>query len=948
MSGNLGSLSVDMLLNTVQWTAGLSKVEQQAKAFEKSLDRSFNKITDSVNSSIKSFAGLATAALGIREIVTATAEAEASTARMEFAVGKLAATSELTTEKLNALADSISATTQFDDESVKDAAANILRFGDFSEEVFTRLIKVSADYAAQMKTDLPGAADTLAKAMASPAQGMERLQRQIGYINESTKSYIKSLDESGQTIAAQNELLKLLEASYGGAAEKMNGTLAGALANSKKGFSDLAEAIGNISVINDTLKSFFDFLVKSLRDLTEIINKGEVQNFFLFLLGFRKELSKPVGEQGFIGKDTGKKTAAEMKQAEDAAKKWATEYEAQQQRALKVLDENVKKRVKKYEDENKAIFEIERKANSAEERNTQAEMAYRARWAQVKENMAERETQTVLKELNLQAEAQKAHFDWLEAQTKEQADLLEKQWGGFYKGIESSMRDAFDSMFDKNVDGWEGMLNTMKNAFKRILMDYVWQALAKPLVMNLMTQMPGGLGQFATSQIAGMGGGGGGFDITSILGLGGGGGLASSIGSMIGGEFGAGMMGMQLAGPTSLLGGAGSMLATAMPYLGLALGAISLISGLKKPSEPVAALAFGRTAAGYEDQAMMDTAFGSFGFADERTQYFGGEVGMQTTAVIGNLLNAVASTISDESVIQAISTRLASHDFAGMKGKDLLQSDLPDMLKEVFGVVFEDLSPAWLEKITSFEGDAEAFVEMIQGFVTLASISADVDWEAMVEAASPKTAMEKYQLLSGSFQELVANADDSTESINALASGVSTFEQATIAMVLAIDAAAEAIHTAFMDTSERITRDLLNPEQLYERIQSQTDALYEQLATETDPAAIQQLAEQINSNINEAWGMLDEDQQSALGEAYLERIAALDALVAEKMQALRDVVIEDADTVIESVADRLDVLFGRAADTADINQQAANTNLQAAQTPVRVVVDVPANAVNGG
>jgi len=417
---------------------------------------------------------------------------------------------------------------------------------------------------------------------------------------------------------------------------------------------------------------------------------------------------------------------------------------------------------------------------------------------------------------------------------------------------------------------------------------------------------------------------------------------------IIGGEFGAGMMGTQLAGTVGAMGSLGSMAATAIPYIGWAMAAISIIKGLKKPSEPIAGMAFGRDISGYEDRAMQQTAFGTFGFADERTQYFGGEVGMQATAVIGNLLDAVAATITDDSVIQSISARLASTDFGQMRGTNLLESDLPTMLKQVFGVVFEDLSPAWLEKIQEFEGDAEAFVEMIQGFVTLASISADVDWEAMVEAASPKTAMEKYQLLSGSFQELVANADDSTESINALASGVNVFEQATIAMVLAIDAAAEAIHTAFMDTSERITRDLLNPEQLYERIQAQTDALYEQLATETDPAAIQQLAEQINSNINEAWGMLDEDQQSALGEAYLERIAALDALVAEKMQALRDVVIEDADTVIESVADRLDVLFADAAVTAATNKLAADTNLQAAQTPVQVVVDVPDYAVNGG
>jgi hypothetical protein len=68
-SGGLGSLSVDLLLQTADWVSGLTKAEHQAQKSADALEAKFNKMTDSVGSSLKGMvAGLA-AAFAVDRIV---------------------------------------------------------------------------------------------------------------------------------------------------------------------------------------------------------------------------------------------------------------------------------------------------------------------------------------------------------------------------------------------------------------------------------------------------------------------------------------------------------------------------------------------------------------------------------------------------------------------------------------------------------------------------------------------------------------------------------------------------------------------------------------------------------------------------------------------------------------------------------------------------------------
>ena len=52
-SGGLGALSVDLLLETLQWQSGLSKAEYQAQKFADAIEGKFNKMADIAGSALK-------------------------------------------------------------------------------------------------------------------------------------------------------------------------------------------------------------------------------------------------------------------------------------------------------------------------------------------------------------------------------------------------------------------------------------------------------------------------------------------------------------------------------------------------------------------------------------------------------------------------------------------------------------------------------------------------------------------------------------------------------------------------------------------------------------------------------------------------------------------------------------------------------------------------------
>lgn len=74
------------------------------------------------------------------------------------------------------------------------------------------------------------------------------------------------------------------------------------------------------------------------------------------------------------------------------------------------------------------------------------------------------------------------------------ADLAKKseaEWKKVVDGLEKQFHDGFNKIFEKGVGGWKAMVDTFKSLFKNTVIDYIYQQLAKPFILNVIASVAG-------------------------------------------------------------------------------------------------------------------------------------------------------------------------------------------------------------------------------------------------------------------------------------------------------------------------------------------------------------------------------------------------------------------------------------------------------------------------
>lgn len=203
----------------------------------------------------------------------------------------------------------------------------------------------------------------------------------------------------------------------------------------------------------------------------------------------------------------------------------------------------------------------------------------------------------------------------------------------------------------------------------------------------------------------------------------------------------------------------------------------------------------------------------------------------------------------------------------------------------------------------------------------------------------------------------------------------------------ALNDASKAISTTLEDSIKAMERDTMSDSQLAASIEEEIQTLVDELPTLTDPAAIQAHVEKINSLTNEMWNMLPDEQKArkltefttflsdvndvaqelltGMGSDMLEA-AGIDTEGVESIEEMMKSVISTYTTQLETlnttamttldgildgiskkqteVNDELGVLLLGTAERQEAaaakQEAAADKNLQAANTPVEVVVTV--------
>lgn len=888
--------------------------------------------------------------------------------RTETVLRATGGAAQRTAAQIDALSQSMARSTFFDNNEIKNAAAQLATFGDIAGEAFDRTLKAGANLAALFGGDLASRTMQVAKALTEPATSLSSLERVIGKLEPALRKQIQQFAEMGNVAGAQKLILDELDKRTGNVAETIKTGMVGALDDLTKSWRDLLGEIGKGGGEDGLGVKFLKSVAEQLRGLKNFIETGDW--YVRYIAIFNPTLASMIGNQ--MAQERGQNAASgTIKPAAGST----FSLEDQDARAIAVAIANAKK----YAAERKKILEdwlaAELKGREiledADRRGAQAQLDLDRKTAEESDRILKDRLAAELKAQEIEDQARQ-----LGAERQLQWDREEAaRWAGFIGGIEG----AFRAMWDAFAEGGANAAEVARSMLKRILFDWLYQAFARPIVLNIVAAGAGmlgmsGLANAATGTAGNLGGSLLGTSLTSMLGSEG---LAGTIGSWIGGSFGAGMMGTQLAGGAGLLGSAGSMLATAMPWL-LPIAAITAFSGLfgkgggpkgggsffgnysgagsflgnipvpgtdngrfytPNDADSVLAQLGGTTAQGYFAalQRFGGSSGGpvSFGLGYDTDPRGSASNRISSSVVIGGrqVFGSTARDIGrDESQIGPQLQLEASRALLAA----LQASELPASIAAIFKTV--DAASATQEEIDKVLKLAEAF----QGLTdTLKAIDLDT-----ILGDASKGPVERFREQGEALLELAGNTTMSTDSLNQLTAATAAYRESAVELVLAFESAKQSIDAMFAETRRNIQMAGLDDQGKYNFYQDEANRLFAQIQTATSPEEIERLSALINRDINAAFGLLSPEQQRAMQQDFLNRLDATNRTIQERLRALQEQAVKDTNEALDKISKMMEKLAADQQAAATNQVSAANTQLAAASKPLRVDVNVSDSRVN--
>lgn len=152
-------------------------------------------------------------------------------------------------DSLKAYSSELQNYTGISDEAISNTERLLLSATDLTKDGLIRATNACADLSKAMGTDITGSAQTLAIALASPAEGLSRLRRSGILFTDEEEALIKKLEESGDVLKAQDIMLSKIEERYGGIAKAIGDTPIGTLDKIKETWGDIKENLGE-SILN--------------------------------------------------------------------------------------------------------------------------------------------------------------------------------------------------------------------------------------------------------------------------------------------------------------------------------------------------------------------------------------------------------------------------------------------------------------------------------------------------------------------------------------------------------------------------------------------------------------------------------------------------------------------------------------------------------------------------
>lgn len=195
---------------------------------------------------------------------------------LQVALNGIGAGSGATVDSLNRIADTAAVSSDLSARSARAMAGAFAASGKITADQFQDLISTTRLLSKAFDTDLMETTTEVAEAMADPARGADALNQKLGFLDDRTRQYIRSLQESGDRTRAQQVLHENFRRSVEGLSNDVN-ILAKAWKDVKEAASDAWDALGrgaNRFLGGGTTQELLDQARQELEALRKQRNSG--------------------------------------------------------------------------------------------------------------------------------------------------------------------------------------------------------------------------------------------------------------------------------------------------------------------------------------------------------------------------------------------------------------------------------------------------------------------------------------------------------------------------------------------------------------------------------------------------------------------------------------------------------------------------------------------------
>lgn len=206
-----------------------------------------------------------------------------------------------TLKELQSVADQLGKQTLFDEEDFTQGFKLLTSFQEIGVASYQRVATAAADLSQVTGADLNSSLLQLSKALQDPVKGLTALSRSGTTFTEQQKTQIKTLVESGNTLQAQEVILKEIEKQYGNAATAAGSAgFAGAMDTLGETFRDFQAAVAEqaepaVTTFVNALSGVFENLSKVNPEFLEAVGTlGKIAVSLGIVVGAYKTLKTAI------------------------------------------------------------------------------------------------------------------------------------------------------------------------------------------------------------------------------------------------------------------------------------------------------------------------------------------------------------------------------------------------------------------------------------------------------------------------------------------------------------------------------------------------------------------------------------------------------------------------------------------------------------------------------